>query len=524
MTSWRLRALLTTVATAAVVLSIAPPAVAAPALEIKSIAFDRASVDVSQGGATVDLTWTITNRAARAARISGVVEMRQYSGDVQIGQPRAITYDLRPGSDVYGSGTPQESTYAYRFEVPRYAAEPATVWRVTKLTVADDLAHARTVKDPGPATLTVTQAVDTNGPVLQQIFLDYNQKRAVYDDGSGVTLRYRMHINDETAFKRGKLTLAGPGGTRLSTTFQLTKSGTQTLCGDEAIWSTAFPTCTAAVVVPGGSASGAWQVARVDLTDMYGNTRTETSFGLAPIVVSRNDKVSASGFALTEAQVNNWRQNATTELVLTPHGAVEGLATVDVIVPSCTQVSRTPVVREDGSVAVSIVMPAGYNGSCHIEGVKLTDGAGNVALYGTDYGAPNLNLFIRPVPDNKPPVVLSARLPKSTWTQQETQDGSRIGFDVTVELDEFAEVSGYYATLYDIAGETVGGASGGLHDYEGNGVYHLGVYPTRRLEAGEYTIGFSLSDDAEMSSQWGDRNGGERPIPGGPLVVTVVAD
>ena len=529
MKSRRLRALVTTVAAATVALSITAPAAAAPAagpvLDITSIAFAGTRVDVTQDSATVDLTWTITNRAAKAQQIYGAVELRQFAGEEQVGQPRTVSYDLDWGrSQVEGSGSAQKSTYVYGFAVPRYSAAAETTWRVTKVTIADDVAHARTVRNPGPAELAVTQLVDTEGPVAQQLYADVDQPSGFYDDGSGVTLRYRAQIVDESAVRRGKLTLAGPGGRRLSATFQLTQSGSQWSCNGEDAYDPAWVTCPVSIAVPAGSPSGTWRVARLDLTDSWGNTRADTSpDGPAPIQVSRNDVLSASDFALTEPQVNNWRKQASTALTFTPHGAVDGLTSVDVDLSWCSQPSHTPTVAADGSVSVDIVMPSStWSSSCTIDGVKLTDGAGNVAFYGTAYGAPDLGLTITRVPDEKAPVVLSATLPKATWTQQETADAWGLGFDVTVETDEFAPISGFSATLYDSAGVSQGGMHGGEHD-DGTGVLHLAV-STGRLEPGQYTIGFSLTDEAENRSMWGYPNNAGNPIPNGPLVLTVVAD
>lgn len=524
----RLRALVTTVAAAMVALSLTTPAVAAPAagpvLAITSIAFDRTQVDVTQDYATVNLTWTITDRDAKAQRVNGAVELRQFAGDEQVGQPRTVSYDLDWGrSQVEGSGTAQESTYVYEFAVPRHSSAAETTWRVTKVTIADDVAHARTVRDPGLAALAVTQLVDAEGPVAQQLYFDFDQPSGFYDDGSGVTLRYRAQVVDESAFRRGRLTLAGPDGRRLSATFQLTQSGSQWSCNGETAYEPTWVTCPVAITVPAGSPSGSWRVARLELTDTWGNTRTDTSpEGPAPVQVSRNDVVSASDFALTETQVNNWRTSASTSLTFTPRGAVGGLTSVDLDLSWCSQPSDTPTVRDDGTVSVEIRMQSSWVSECAIDGIKLTDAAGNVAFYGTTYGAPDLGLAVTRVPDDKAPVVLSATLPKATWTQQETQDAWGLGFDVTIEVDEFAPISGYSATLYDSAGISQGGMHGGKHD-DGTGVLRLAV-STGRLAPGQYTIGFSLTDEAENTSAWGYPNNAGNPIPNGPLVLTVVAD
>ncbi|MCG5467416.1 hypothetical protein LADH09A_001078 [Micromonospora sp. LAH09] len=528
MTSSRLRALVTTAAAAALALSVTTPVMAAPAagpvLEITSIAFDRTQVDATQDFAVAYLSWTITNQAARAQRVSGAVELRQFDGDQQIGQPRTVTYDLEWGrAQIGGSGTAQESTYSYEFVVPRYSSAAQTVWRVTKVTIADDVAHARTVRDPGPAALAVTQLVDSEGPLAELFYFDFDQPRGFYDDGSGVTLRYRAHIVDESAFKKGKITLTGPGGKRVTSSFQVTQSGSRWTCNGETAWELTRVTCPVSVAVPAGSPSGTWRVSRLDLTDSWGNTRADTSpDGPAPVQVSRNDVVSASNFALTVPQVNSWRGPASTALTFTPRGAVGGLTSVDVDLDSCSQPSRTPVVGDDGTVSVEIVVSSGWARSCTIGGVKLTDGAGNVAFYGTAYGAPDLGITITQVPDEKAPVVLSATLPKATWTQQETEDAWGLGFDVTFEVDEFAPIAGFSATIYDSTGAPKGGMYGGKHD-DGSGVLHLAV-STDRLEPGQYTIGFSLNDEAGNTSMWNYPNDAGNPIPNGPLVLTVVAD
>jgi hypothetical protein len=45
------------------------------------------------------------------------------------------------------------------------------------------------------------------------------------------------------------------------------------------------------------------------------------------------------------------------------------------------------------------------------------------------------------------------------------------------------------------------------------------------LAAGDYAVGFSLSDDAHQRSWWGMPDVPEsRPIPGGPVTLTVTAD
>ncbi|GAA3945538.1 hypothetical protein [Actinoplanes auranticolor] len=523
MKRWRLRALVTVLAVAAAGTFTGTPATAAPILDISSISFDRTTVDVTQQPESVYLSWTVIDRDARARRINGVVELRQFTGDTPIGQPRTVSYDFEPGrAQVGGSGTPQESSYVYEFVVPRYAPAAATEWRVTKVTIADDTAHARTVRDPGPATMAVTQLVDSEAPAVQRVAFDDGQPRGFYDDGSGVTLRYRVQITDETALKNGKLTIAGPGGRRASATFKLTQTAPYWYCNGAQTYTPALADCPVGVTVPSGSPSGSWRVTRVELTDSWGHTRVDTApEGAAPVHVSRNDVVSATSFALTEPQVNNWRRPTTTALTFTPHGLVDGLASVDVDVSSCSPQTRTPEVRADGTVAIELLVPTGSADTCTIDGVKLTDGAGNVAFYGTAYGNANLSLTVTPLPDEKAPVVLGASLPKATWTSQETEDAWGVNFDVTVEVDDFAPVAQYDATLYDSTGASRGSMYGGVQ--EDNGTLHLAV-STDRLEPGQYTIGITLIDLARNTSRWGYPGNSSTPLPDGPLTLTVVAD
>jgi hypothetical protein len=524
MKRWRLRALVTAATVAAAATLTGGPATAAPVLDVTSISFDRTAVDVTQQPESVYLSWTVVNRAARAQRINGLVELRQFAGDTPIGQPRTVSYDLEWGrAQVGGSGTPQESTYSYEFVVPRFAPAAATEWRVTKVSIADDIAHARTVRDPGPATVAVTQLVDSEAPLVQRVFFDEGQPRGLYDDGSGVTLRYRVQVTDETALKNGKLTVAGPGGRRASATFKLTQTAPYWYCNGAQTYTPALAECPVAVTVPAGSPSGSWRVARIELTDAWGHTRVDAApEGAAPVQVSRNDVVSATGFALTEPQVNNWRHPVTTALTFTPHGLVDGLASVDIDVSSfCSPQTRTPEVHADGTVAVELFVGTGSAETCPINGVTLTDGAGNIAFYGTAYGNANLGLTVTPVPDEKAPVALGASLPKATWTPQETEDAWGVKFDVTVEVDDFAPVAQFDATIYDSTGAARGNMYGGMQ--EDNGVLHMST-GIDRLEPGQYTIAFTLTDLAGNTSRWDYPDGNGSQLPGGPLTLTVVAD
>lgn len=526
----RLGALTTGLGTAAVAVLLAvQPAVAAPAgpiLHLAALAFEATSVDVTSDYAVVGLGWTVTDRAAGARNVHGVVELRQFAGGDQVGPARSVTWNLEPGvAQVYDPfGTAQRSSYTYQFVVPRFGSAAHAVWRVTKVTIADDLGHARTVPDAGLAgfsrTLRVTQLVDSTGPQLDQLYKDFQQPAGVYDSGAGVTLKYGVSVTDDAGFWKGKLTLAGPGGRRLTSSFAVEGDGVPQSCGDEQVYDPTWMNCTISVRIPAGTPSGAWSVARVELTDNVGNTRRITSpAGPSPIRVSHNDTVSASNFALTKTVVDSWRQPATTELTFTPSGAVGGLTSVDLDLDWCWQPSRTPVVNADGTVSVGISMQT-FSVTCTIRGVELIDGAGHVAFYGAAHAAPDLGLTIRRLPDTEPPVVLAASLPKDTWTQSEIDAAWGIGVDVTVDTTSPAPVNGESATLYDSAGVSRGGGSGGVSEPP-DGKLSLSVH-TSGLEPGDYTVGFSLTDAAGNSSHWGYPNI-NHPAPTGPLILHVVA-
>jgi hypothetical protein len=277
-------------------------------------------------------------------------------------------------------------------------------------------------------------------------------------------------------------------------------------------------TCGVSVTLPAETPAGTWTVSRVDLTDVNGNTRRVSKPSSTPIRVSRNDVVTASGFRLEPPAVDNWRESRTSNLVFTPHGAVDGLTSVVVDAEYCRAESTTPTMRDDGTAAIAIVVKDILK-SCKILGVAITDGAAHESFYGAAHGNADLGLTIERVPDTTPPVVLSAALSKSTWTQSELATAWGIGIDVVVDNSSGAPVTGKSATTYDYRGWSVGGGSGGA--FEGpNGEVDLSVH-VGVLPVGTYTIGFTLTDAANQRSSFGYPNSSTQP-PGGPLVLTVI--
>jgi hypothetical protein len=506
----------------AVVLLPALPAAAAPAVSLSAVAFSEAHVDTTAGPATVDLTWTARDSAPAATGIGGVVELGQFVGDTRVGPVRQVSWNIEPGlGDVYAaSGDIRESSYRYTFSVPQPGATAAATWRVIRITAKDDKSH--TAKLIGTvAAFTVAQPADTSAPELTSAGVEWGQPTAIYDDGTGVTIKYLVYATDDAGLWRGRLVLAGPEGRRIATPFAVKDVGGWALecgAGHDVYEPPTWATCGVPVTLPAGTPAGTWTVARVDLTDVNGNTRHISKPASTPVRVSHNDVVTATDFRLDPPVVDNWRTSKTSDLVFTPHGAVDGLKSVAVDSSGCSVPSSTPAMRDDGTAAVTLVA-ATFTSSCVIRGVALTDGAGHESFYGTAYGNADLGLTLTRVPDTTPPVALSAVLPKSTWTQSELATAWGIGIDVVVDNSSGAPVTGESATTYDYRGWSVGGGSGGVQEGP-NGelglAVHVGVLPV-----GTYTIGFTLTDAAGHNSAYGYPNRTTQP-PGGPLILTVV--
>jgi hypothetical protein len=307
----------------------------------------------------------------------------------------------------------------------------------------------------------------------------------------------------------------GPGNLRLTTPVEITETEYGSLaCGKEnEVYDSYLVTCDVDVVLPAGSPAGTYSVESVSLTDNVGNTRRVTDGGAYPIILTRNGILSATDFALNPSQVDNWREDKTATLTFTPHGAVNGLATVEIPAGGCIPASG-PVTQPDGTATVAIRMLTSDRG-CTISGLVMTDGAGNVAVYGSSFGAPPINLTVSRVPDTTPPVVTGATLSRTTWPVSD-QPFWGISVRVTVLDEDLAPIDGGSVTVYNEQGWSVGGGSGGARSE--NGVVTLSA-SVRDLPVGTYTVGFVLDDAAGNTTAYGHPGGA--PIPGGPLIITV---
>lgn len=492
-----------------------------PALNVSKISFEPKTVDATSGTATAKLRWTVLDSDLAATQVQGTVHLQQFTAaDVAVGPEQVVRYALTwdgIATVIAESGDAQNSRYAYDFAVPQYGPTTSATWRVTEITASDDRGNTLTqVPSRSGATLSVTELVDSTAPEVT-INRHFDQPDAEFDDGSGAELKYTLFITDpEAGFWKGRLRLSGPGGAQAAADIVIQESPAFLLCGDTPVFDLRNVLCTITVVLPANSPSGTWSVAAVELTDNAGNSTTTTDLPALPIYVTRNDVLSATGFAVDPIETDNWREPQSVTLSLTPVGAQDGLTTMWVRGDTCFGPTTTPTVHPDGTVSVPVTMPT-FASACRIIGIQLIDGAGNQALYGVLFSGPDPGLVITRIPDDTPPLVLTAELTDDTIAQSEQP--ARIGVDVVVDASSGAPVDAFSVTFYDSEGAPVAGASGGIHEEPG-GVLLLEPITVDGLSPGVYTAGFTLYDAAGNFAQYGYPGVG-LPVPGGPLELTI---
>jgi hypothetical protein len=506
----------------------ASPALASadgPTINLTSLGFTADAVD-STGNAPgfplVDLKWTIVDRDAAATSIRGTVELRLFKGHVAVGPAKTYTWVLEPDglSDVFAddwwNSSAQQSSYTLTFLVPQYGPAEHVTWQVTSLTASDDRGHSRTFTHRALSgfdnSVAVTELVDSTNPELQTFGRASGQLSQVYSAGGPLTLKYFLMIGEQAGFWKGKVRLEGPRGARASSSFELTKANPFTwMCGDQQNSDNQWVTCGVSVTLPAGSPVGVWRVASLELTDTAGNRGTYSVDASSNVRTTRNQPLSATNFTLSATEVDNWREAQTVWVRMRPVGA-QGAITAVRLATGCST-RDTIEVAPDGTVSVPIVMTTIQNG-CSVDGIAIEDAAGNLALYGSHYGAPPLDLQVRRVADTTPPVVLSAELNPSTAPSSTLY---AVSAHVTLEPSR-APISGYSFTFYNERGESMGGGSGGLHENpDGSVTIEAYLYFP---PPGVYTGGFTLTDAAGNHALYGYPNAGS-PIPTGPLVLTV---
>ncbi|MFD4814897.1 Ig-like domain repeat protein, partial [Streptomyces sp. NPDC058418] len=275
--------------------------------------------------------------------------------------------------------------------------------------------------------------------------------------------------------------------------------------------------CPVYVTFPAHAASGTWTVSQVELTDNAGNTSTYDNLSAAPVHVTSNDVLSADGFTATPNPVDTWHGARNIKVGFRPHGDRSGIASAVVDTNSangCRQPSTTAVTAADGTVSVDYAVPQRVF-TCHITSVIITDNAGNVALYGSEFGAPETGLTITSAPDAVLPEIDQATLSPTTIAATEHFTDIRLTVNVSGTT---AGVNGYSLSLIDSSGQRIEAVSGGA-SLTFSGPLTISFPLPSNVAPGTYTIALRLSDQAAKSSSFGFPNGA--PMPGGPVTLTV---
>lgn len=527
-------------AVAVVIMSIAGTAVANAAvatgqaggkLAYTSISFAQNHVDASGGHTAVTLTWRLRDSNPNATFVAGEVDIRMAgdSAGTFIGRTYQVQYDLNGSLDgtVTATGTAQDSSYSYSFPVPQYANANRAQWVVTKATALDDqgetLSLSGAALDSYSAALNAKELVDTTPPTYQGLAItpvNGGSHPYVYDNGVTGSMGYSLMPQDQqSGFWKGTIRLTGPGGQTLHGTFAFTSSQNQgESCGNTGGGDDFLTSCGVQITIPAGSAAGTWVVSSITLVNNAGISNTYGNLNAVPIVVTGDTGLSATGFTASPNPVNNWVNVLNpVQITMTVAGAQQGISAIYVDAADaapCEQFNSTPTVNQDGTVSVSI---DDFRGTavCQIGGIAIVDGAGNVALYGSEYNAPDPGVTITRVPDTTAPTATSASLTPTSLPASQTFDNP---FTLTLQVvAPIAPVDQLSIYAFDSSGNEVFEQSGGVSSSTGQlqNFFNLSEF----LPSGTYTVGFTLTDEGGLSTSYGTPGG--QPMPGGPLQFTV---
>ena len=507
-------------------------------LELTALSFATPTVDASAGGASDTATWTVADTDAKATGLSGEVVFRQLGSgpNSYLGQPYIEDFQLGASNAddaTFVSGTIASSTYSFQFAVPDYAASTTATWAITMVTAGDDQGEQLELAGSNLSafgnTLTATELASTTTPAMNNtgvtLISPISAAPGLLYDGADSSVEYSLWPQDgESGFWRGTLELTGPGGATLGAAFDILDDGEQA-AGDcqnasNRLWAQ-DALCTVTVDFPADSAAGSWVVSSVSLTNNAGVTNTVTGPSEAPITVSSDHAVTASGFAASATSVDNWYQNATFSVSMKVSGAQNGVSSIQLLWDNvggyCRQTSTTPTVS-GGRYSIPAEMLQASNGAstCTLGGVVVTDGEGNVALYGVGNGAPAVNVVVVSEPDKTVPTATAASLSMASVPQSEIGD---YGYDIDITVsDPTAPVDGASSYLYNSSGSVVGESSGGA-SMSSTGVVTDSLDVPFGLAVGTYTVGFSITDAGGLTSSYGTPGG--KPVPGGTLTFTV---
>ncbi len=502
-------------------------------LAVTALSFSPTSVDASAGTGSATLTWTVTDSNASATDIAGEVDIRQEGQHpgAYIGMAYPATFDLTGAISGQvsgnGSGTAQDATFSYTFYVPQYTHATTARWVVSAVSITDDLGASADISGVMltgfHAVLNATELADTTPPTYDQLsFETPGQRPFLYDNGTSASISYYLEVLDpESGFWEGIVELSGPRGQVAFGPFAAEYSIADGLdvCGQGIGFGTQDILCSATVTIPANAAAGTWSVSAITLTDNAGNTVTYGGLNELPVTVTADRVLRASGFAVNPNPVDDWGNAALTTLTMTVAGARDGVSAIDVDGANgeCEGASSTPTLNADGTYSVPVYVAPDV-ATCSITGIAVVDGAGDVALYGSEYGAPDPGVTITQEPDTTPPVATAASL---AYTSLVSSPTSSVNDTVTVTVDDpVAPVTGFAVFLYDSSG------SGGEVSYGGvpstlTGNVTLLFQLGAGFAPGTYTVGFELIDAAGLTSFYGTPTG--TPVPGGPLTLTITS-
>jgi hypothetical protein len=501
-------------------------------LAYTSISFAQNHVDASGGHAAVNLTWRLTDSNPNATFVAGEVDIRMAgdSAGTFIGRTYQIQYDLNGSLDgaATATGTAQDSSYSYSFPVPQYANAKQAQWVVTKATALDDqgktLSLSGAVLDAFSAALHAKELVDTTPPTYQGLAItpvNAGSHPYVYDNGVAGSMGYSLMPQDQqSGFWKGTIRLTGPGGQTLHGTFAFTSSQNQgESCGNLGGGDDFLPSCGVQITIPAGSAAGTWVVSSITLVNNAGISKTYGNLNAVPIVVTGDTGLSATGFTASPNPVNNWVNVLNpVQITMAVAGAQQGISAIYVDAANaapCQQFNTTPTVNQDGTVSVPIDDFRG-TATCQIGGIAIVDGAGNVALYGSEYNAPDPGVTIMRVPDTTAPTATSASLTPTSLPASQTFDNQ---FTLTLQVvAPIAPVDQLSIYAFDSSGNEVFEQSGGVSSTSTGQLQNF-FNLSEFLPAGTYTVGFTITDEGGLSTSYGTPGG--QPMPGGPLQFTV---
>jgi hypothetical protein len=283
--------------------------------------------------------------------------------------------------------------------------------------------------------------------------------------------------------------------------------------------------CLVTVTLPEYATAGSWRIAAINLFDNAGAQSTAKNPQSPAVTVTSDATLLASGISISPNQVDNWRDDATTQLTMAVSGIRKGITsmTVDFDTSLCVQRGNVPTANPDGTISlpIEVYQPAP---SCTVVGIAIVDGAADVALYGSEYGAPDPQLTVQRIRDTTPPVVTSVTLSPSTITQSQVSDGIAVTVHAAVQTSPLDIISLY---LYDSDGNELTSSVGGTGQTSDGTINEYLSLPwwNGTIAPGTYTLGLALTDSGRLTTSYGIPNDpSSLPMPGGPVTLTITAD